>query len=64
MTSQTCLPTCAWFLYDENGKPLGQLNLHELPRVGARIDAGEVSAIEELRPTCAMRRFKVVVRAS
>ena len=63
MTSETCLPTTAWFLYDESGAPLGQVHCREMPEVGVRIEAGEVVGVEELRPTCAMRRFRVVVRA-
>ena len=62
MTSETCLPTTAWFLYDESGAPLGQVHRRQIPEVGVRIEAGEVTAFEELRPTCAMRRFRVVVR--
>ena len=63
MTSETCLPTTAWFLYDEDGAPLGQVHRRKMPEVGVRIEAGEVVGVEELRPTCAMRRFRVVVRA-
>ena len=62
MTSETCLPTTAWFLVDGDGRPLGQVFRAELPEVGARVDAGVVVAFEELRPTCSMRRFRVVVK--
>ena len=58
----TCLPTTAWFLYDENGGPLGQIYRRGAPELGVRIEAGEVVAFQELRPTCANRRFRVVVR--
>ena len=58
----TCLPTTAWFLYDQNGNPLGQIYRQGPPEVGAQIDAGVVTDFQELRPTCANRRFRVVVR--
>ena len=62
MTSETCLPTTAWFLYDETGAPLGQVHRPQIPEIGVRTEAGEVIAFEELRPTCSMRRFRVVIR--
>ena len=72
MTSQpdNCLPVATWFLYTEADEPLGRVYRHDSsgPSVGDRLkDAerwgvAEVIAFEELRPTCAMRRFKVVVR--
>lgn len=70
MTSETptCLPTTAWFLFDEGGQALGQVYRPTMPKVGARIERGqrfqtaEVVEFTELRPTCAMRRFRVVVR--
>ncbi len=62
MTAETCLPTTAWFLYDESGTPLGQVHRPQFPEVGVRIEAGKVTAFEELHPTCSMRRFRVVVR--
>lgn len=64
----TCLPTTAWFLLDEDGQALGQVYRPGVPLVGARIEGGdrfeaaEVVAFTELRATCAMRRFRVVVR--
>lgn len=58
----TCLPTTAWFLYDENGRPLGQTYRSGAPEVGVQIDEGVVVEFDELRPTCANRRFRVVVR--
>ena len=67
--SETCLPTTTWFLYSEaEDKPLGSIYRKGLPEVGARteerpgIPAAEVVSFTELRATCAMRRFKVVVR--
>ena len=63
MTSETCLPTTAWFLYDEDGAPLGQIHRRQMPEVGVRIGEGEVTGVEELRPSCSMRRYKVVVRS-
>ena len=67
--SETCLPTTTWFLYSEaEDAPLGSIYRKNLPEVGARIEerqgipAAEVVSFTELRATCAMRRFKVVVR--
>ena len=73
MTSQpdNCLPATTWFLYTEADEPLGRVYRsgdEMLPRPGERLEdaerwgMAEVIAFEELRPTCAMRRFKVVVR--
>ena len=70
MTSDAprCLPTTAWFLFDEDGQALGQVYRPAVPRVGVRIEGGqrfeaaEVVELTELRATCAMRRFRVVVR--
>ncbi len=68
-STDTCLPTTQWFLYSEaEDKPLGSIYRKSLPEVGARIEEGqgvqaaEVVSFTELRATCAMRRFKVVVR--
>ena len=64
----TCLPTTAWFLLDGDGQALGQVYRREIPRVGMRIEGGqrfeaaEVVEFAELRATCSMRRFRVVVR--
>ena len=67
------MPVAVWFLYSERGQPLGQVYRPEedaLPTVGARIDDGpngesfDVVEFSELRATCAMRRFKVVVRSA
>ena len=67
--SETCLPTTQWFLYSEaDDAPLGSIYRKGLPEVGARIEErqgrppAEVVRFTELRATCAMRRFKVVVR--
>ena len=62
MTTDTCLPTTAWFLYDEDGSPLGQVHNSQPPQVGVRIEPGEVIAFEEMRPTCSMRRYRVTLR--
>lgn len=68
---QTCLPVAVWYLFSEGGEPLGQLYRREdeaAPGVGLRLsgtgrwDGAEVVAFEELRPTCAMRRYRVVLR--
>ena len=64
------MPT-VWFLYSEDGEPLGQVYRREdesIPAEGTRITNGakwksvEVLSFTELTSTCAMRRFKVVVR--
>ena len=64
------MPT-VWFLYSEDDEPLGQVYRREeqaIPAVGARITNGakwksvEVLSFTELASTCAMRRFRVVVR--
>lgn len=72
MTSRpdNCLPVAIWFLYTETGEPLGRVYRPEtsgpIPGVvledAERWGKVEVISFEELRPTCAMRRFKVVVR--
>ena len=68
---ETCLPTAAWFLNSEDGDPLGTVYRSgdsANPNVGDRItlrDSGkeaEVVSFTELRATCAIRRFRVVVR--
>ena len=70
MNQDACLPTTAWFLSDEHGRPLGQIYRQNAPRVGDEIAgthafvSAEVVAFEELRPTCATRRFRVVVRVA
>ncbi len=64
----TCLPTTTWFLYSEDDLPMGSVYRKALPEVGAQIEeregfaAAQVVSFTELRATCAMRRFKVVVR--
>jgi hypothetical protein len=66
--NSTCLPTSAWFLFDENAQPLGQLYRPALPKAGLRVEGsdrfetGVVIDVTELRATCSMRRFRVVVR--
>ena len=60
-----------WFLCSENKEPLGQIyrrGEEAVPVVGARLSNGarwnsaEVVGFTELRPSCAMRRFQVVIR--
>ena len=67
----TCLPVAIWYLRSESDEPLGQMYRCEsesLPVAGARIQGqgtwseAEVVEFTELRPTCAMRRFQVVIR--
>ena len=71
--NETCLPVAVWFLYSEQDEPLGQAYRAKedtIPTMGAKIDNGpngesvEVVEFSELRATCAMRRFRVVVRAA
>ncbi len=68
MTSQTCLPTFTWFLVDEGGRPVGQIYRPELPEAGAnferegRFGEAEIVEVVELRPSCSMRRFRVIIR--
>lgn len=65
--TDTCLPAVTWFVADEGGKPLGQIRRREIPAAGTRVKGGArfgeavVVSVQELRPSCAMRRFKVVV---
>ena len=68
--TDTCLPAVTWFLADEGGKPLGQMRRREIPAAGTRVEGGArfgeavVVSVQELRPSCAMRRFKVAVRVT
>ena len=65
---ETCLPTTTWYLFSEEDEPLGQVFRAGVPEVGAQIEGGQrfesaqVVSFTELRATCAMRRFRVVVR--
>jgi hypothetical protein len=64
----TCIPTTTWYLFDEKEKPLGQIYRTGFPEDGLqfeggqRFETGEVVSFAELRATCSMRRFRVVVR--
>ena len=68
MTSQTCLPTSAWFLVDEAARPAGQIRRPGTPKAGAvfgvegRFEEAEVVEVVELRPSCSMRRFRVIIK--
>ena len=68
VTSQTCLPSCTWFLVNDGGRPMGQIRRAEIPEVGVifgvdgRFEEVEVVEVVELRPTCSMRRFRVIAR--
>ena len=68
MSEATCLPTTTWFLYSEDDVPLGRIYRSSGPQVevrgedGPSFESAEVVSFTELRATCAMRRFKVVVR--
>lgn len=66
---RTCLPVAVWFLYSETEEPLGQTYRRgedAVPAAGVPLEhAGhrfEVVSHAELRASCAMRRFKVIVR--
>ena len=67
---QTAAVAAVWFVYSEQGKPLGRVYVGEdagAPVVGARLADGDgwrdavVAGVRELAPTCAMRRWRVVV---
>jgi hypothetical protein len=67
----TTLPSAVWFVFSETGEPLGQVYRNEgehIPAVGAQLAEGpkwkraEVMDFAELRATCAIRRFRVVIR--
>ena len=64
----TCLPTTTWYLFLEDVEPLGQIYRCGVPEVNAEIQGREhfqtarVVSFTELRATCAMRRFRVVLR--
>jgi hypothetical protein len=68
---ETCLPVAAWFLFSERNEPLGQVYRRkgeEVPMVGdalsapPKVESAVIIAFEELRSTCAMRRFRVVLK--
>jgi len=70
---EPCLPVASWFLYSEDGQALGQVYRkkgEDVPTVGQRLSEadngldGVIVSFEELRATCAMRRFKVVLKLS
>ena len=70
-TQRTCLPVAVWFLYSETEEPLGQTyrkGEDAVPAAGDRVEHGdrrfEVVSHAELRTSCAMRRFKVIVRTA
>ena len=63
--------SAAWFLFSEADEPLGPVFRgpdEAVPVVGERLTDGdrwvvaEVVSFEELRASCAVRRFRVVVR--
>jgi len=56
MSEATCLPTTTWFLYSEDDVPLGRIYRSSDPQVEVRVEDGPGFG------SCAMRRFKVVVR--
>ena len=62
-----------WFLHSEEGEPLGPVfrtQAEAIPAAGTLVANGaswksaEVIEFAELRATCAVRRFRVVVRVS
>ena len=72
MTQTQAIET-VWFVYSEDGRPLGRLYMEEgapAPEVDARMPDGDgwaratITAVRELAPTCAMRRFRVTVTQS
>lgn len=63
--------SASWFLVSEDGAPLGQIYCKDgriEPTVGETLENGqkwkraEVLSFEELRASCGMRRFRLVVR--
>ena len=66
--AETCLPTTIWYLLSENDERLGQIYRRGVPEIDAEIEGREqfktarIVSFTELRATCAMRRFRVVVR--
>ncbi len=69
MTQTQAIET-VWFVYSEDGKPLGRYFLEEgsaPPQIGDPMPDGGgwtaavITAVRELAPTCAMRRFRVTV---
>ena len=72
MTQTQAIET-VWFVYSEDGNPLGRRYCEvgaPAPEVGAAIPDGEgwtstvITAVRELAPTCAMRRFHVTIAQS
>ena len=72
MTQTQAIET-VWFVYSEQGEPLGRLYREEGapdPEVGARMPDGDgwtsavITEVRELAPTCAMRRFRVTITQS
>ena len=72
MTQTQAIET-VWFVYSEDGRPLGRLYMEEGapdPEVGARMPDGDgwasatITAVRQLAPTCAMRRFRVTITQS
>ena len=71
--TQTQAIEAVWFVYSEDGKPLGRLYMEAgapVPEIGAFLPDGEswtsgvITAVRELAPTCAMRRFRVTISRS
>ncbi len=63
--------SAAWFLVSEESAPLGQIYPTDgriEPSIGETLESGgtwrraEVLRFEELRASCGMRRFRIVVR--
>lgn len=70
---QTEAVSAVWFVHAESGKPLGRLYISEgcitTPAIGAPIpdntnwQNSRITAVRELAPTCAMRRFRITIRS-
>ena len=67
----TTVPAAVWFLSSNHGQSLGQVyrsSEDAVPTVGDQLTNGstwktaEVVEFSELAATCAMRRFRVVIR--
>ena len=68
---RTARPAAVWFLYSEADEPLGQLYRDSGGAVpaagtplsdGAKWERAEVVSFLELRSTCEIRRFRVIIR--
>ena len=71
MTHPGTRPAAVWFLYSEDESPLGQVYRNRddaVPSIGSQLADGErwstaeIVSFQEMATSCAMRRFRVVIR--